>query len=275
MTTAESTLATPTRSGSRSPGRTLLASLGAAIAVGLVLFGALSLIELAAEHSFDVHASYAGVRSLTIDDGAGDVVLRGAPAGSRLTVTEHVRAGLSSPTRQATLAPGGALRLSEGCHSSLDPECTVRYTVAVPAGIPVAANSGAGNVSAGALHTSGTVALSSGAGDVTATDVSSTTSLELGAGAGDVSASRIGAPALRVSSGAGDVTADVVGPISSLVASSGAGDVTLSVPPATYDVHATSGAGGVADQALATNPTAARRITASSGAGEVTITPTG
>jgi hypothetical protein len=274
MTTAAPPLLTPIPA-SRPPGRRLLAMLGSAIAAGLVLFGALSLIELAGEHSFDVHASYPGIRSLRIDDGTGDVVLAGAPASGPLTVTEHVRAGFSSPARHATLAGGGSLRLSEDCHSSFDPVCSVRYTVGVPAGIPVIVNTGAGSVTATDIHTSGAVVLGSGAGDITATDVSATTSLELGAGAGTVSASGVGAPRLRVSSGAGDVTATVSAPFVDLVASSGAGDVTLTVPPATYAVHASAGAGDVTDQALATNPASPRGITASSGAGDVTITPAG
>ncbi|HEY5197126.1 MAG TPA: DUF4097 family beta strand repeat-containing protein [Solirubrobacteraceae bacterium] len=277
MATTEPTLTMPVPSSSSpspgSPGRRILIGIGTILVVGLILGGAFTLIDIAARHSFDVRASYAGVQSLEIDDDTGDVRLTSAPEGSRLTVTEHVTQGLVAPRRAAAFVHG-VLRLTTDCRG-FDPECRVRYAVAVPTGTPVTASSGAGTVTASHLASARPILLSSGAGDVIADNVWSDTSLQLSSGAGDVSASRIGSPQLRVSSGAGDVTADVSTRIGNLVARSGAGDVTLHVPFAAYAVHATSGAGTVTDHELSTNPASPRRIDATSGAGDVTITPTG
>jgi hypothetical protein len=270
MATADQTR--PTTSGLPAPPvRKILTLLGAVLVVGLIIAGGFTLIDVAARHSFDVRASYAGVQSLVIDDGGGDVVLTSAAAGSRLTIAEHVTRGLVSPRRAAAFA-GGVLRLTTDCRG-FDPECRVRYAVAVPAGTPVTAGSGAGSVTASGLHSAGIVHLSSGAGDVIATDVSSATAVALSSGAGDVTATRVGAPRLRLSSGAGDVAADVTTLIGTLVAHSGAGDVSLSVPDSSYALQASSGAGDVSDSSLRTDPASRRTISATSGAGDVTLTP--
>jgi hypothetical protein len=47
------------------------------------------------------------------------------------------------------------------------------------------------------------------------------------------------------------------------------------VPDSTYALHASSGAGGVSAQAIRTDPASPRRIDATSGAGDVRITPNG
>ncbi|HWH12309.1 MAG TPA: DUF4097 family beta strand repeat-containing protein [Solirubrobacteraceae bacterium] len=207
-----------------SPVRRLLLVLGSTLVVALILFGGFTLLDIAAHHTYDVRSSYAAVQSLEIDDGSGRVALTGSTAGGRVTLTQHVSQGLTSPRRAATLGPGGVLRLTSGC-SGFDLECRVGYAVTVPVGIPVTVNSGAGDVSASDLHTAGVVHLSSGAGDISATDISGQT-IQLSSDAGDVVARRIGAPQLRLSSGAGDITADVTSPVGKLVAGSGAGDVT-------------------------------------------------
>jgi Putative adhesin len=226
----------------------LVAWIGAA---ALVLWGAWQLLNLAARHTFDARAAYTAVRSLVVDDGSGEVVLSGAPAGAQLTVVEHVTENLSSPTRHAVRDSAGVLRLTAGCSTVLGTGCKVSYEIAVPAGIPVLA--------------------SSGAGDVTASDLSTTASVSLSSGAGLVSATRISAPDLSLASGAGEVSAQMTQPPTRLVSRSGAGDISITVPNVTYAVHASSGAGTVSDQTLRIDPASPRRIDATSGAGDVTI----
>jgi hypothetical protein len=233
--------------------RITLTLIGAVIAVGLVLAGALTLLDLSARHTFDTRASYDGVQSLFVDDGGGDVVLTSAPAHSPLLVSEHVTEGLTTPGRRATRDRTGGLHLKASCPDFPGPECQVGYQIVVPSGVAVI--------------------VSSGAGDIVATNLTSTASVQLSSGAGDVTARQISAPNVKLDSGAGDVSLQLTAPAQQLEASSGAGDVTLTVPNATYAVHATSGAGNVSDQSLRIDPASPRTIHASSGAGNVTISP--
>ena len=113
-----------------------------------------------------------------------------------------------------------------------DVDCSVSYDVTVPAGATVTASSGDGTVDARALD----------------------------------------APQISLQSGNGDVNATLIRPATSLSASSGNGSVTLVVPDVSYAVHASSGSGEVNDQSLSINPRSPRRIAASSGPGDVTIT---
>jgi hypothetical protein len=111
-------------------------------------------------------------------------------------------------------------------------DCSVSYDVRVPAGIPVTATAGDGSVGATALAS----------------------------------------PRVRLQSGNGDVNASFSTPPTSLTANSGDGDVTLIVPDTTYDLRATSGNGSVSDQSISIDHHSSRRIVASSGNGDVTVT---
>ncbi len=234
-----------------SPVRYLLALIGALIAGAIVLLGAWTLLDLAARHTFAVRSTFRGVASLKVDAGTGDVHLTSVPEGSAMVVVAHVTEDLTSPHREAVRQPGGVLRLTDGCGSILNTQCSVSYDITVPAGTKVD--------------------VGSGAGDVTANGLSTDSSVDLHSGAGDVTAIAINAPVVKLSSGAGDIEGQLTRVASSLDASSGAGDVTLRVPNASYAVNAGSGAGTVSDSTLRVDPTSPFRISAHSGAGNVTI----
>ena len=235
--------------------RRALSVLGALLLALLIAYGAFELIDLASRHSFDVRASYAGVRSLEVDGDSGDVHLTGAPAGSEVAVVEHVTEGLSAPRREALRGADGALRLTTSCSIVVNNNCSVSYTIAVPPDVAVNAGSGEGDVDANGLSGTGPLKLSSGNGDVNAIAIS----------AGNVT----------LESGNGDVNATLDRAPTRLDASSGNGDVTLTVPDTTYAVHASSGNGTVSDATLRTDPSSPRTITASSGNGDVTIRAAG
>jgi hypothetical protein len=263
----------PASASARSPLGSLLLGAGSILAAGLILGGGLTLLDIAARHTYDVRTSYAAVQSLSINGGAGDIHLTSGPAASRLTVTERVTEALTSPHRAAALGPGGRLRLDSGC-GGFDLECRVAYTVAVPTGVPVDVQSGAGDVTAAGLHTAGAVRLSSSAGDVTASDISSSFLL-LSSAAGNIVGTRLDSRQVGLSSGAGDISADLTGLVDRLVAGSHAGSITLRVPNSTYDLHTSAGSGTVSDQAIRTDPASPRAIAAISGAGDITVTPSG
>jgi len=235
--------------------RLSLTVLGGLLLAFLIAYGAFELIDLASRHSFDVRAGYAGVRSLEVDGGSGDVHLTAGAAGSEVIVVEHVTEGLTSPDRKAVRGTGGALRLSASCRVGVSNNCGVSYTIAVPAGVAVNADSGDGNVDARGLSANGPVELSSGNGNVNAVGID--------------------AANVTLKSGNGDVTATLDRAPAQLDASSGNGDVRLTVPNATYAVRATSGNGTVSDDTLRIDPSSPRSITANSGNGDVTVRATG
>ena len=210
--------------------RRLMIWIGGLFVTLAIAAGAFNLIALAAQHRFSVRTTYAGIHSLTVDSGVGDVHLTAAPAGSPVVLVAHVTEGFGSPHRHVTEPRPGELVIGYSCGTIVD--CSVSYDVSVPAGSPVTAKSGDGDVDATALDS----------------------------------------PKVRLQSGNGDVNGSFSTPPTSLVASSGSGDVTLIVPNTTYALHATSGNGSVNDQSISVDDRAPRRIVASSGNGDVTVT---
>lgn len=92
------------------------------------------------------------------------------------------------------------------------------------------------------------------------------------AGDGDVNGTALDSPHVTLQSGNGNIHATLSNAPASLTAGSGNGDVTLIVPNTTYNLHASTGNGTVNDQAISTDPRSSRRIDASSGNGDVTVT---
>jgi hypothetical protein len=279
MATADPMLTMPSadtaapRAG-RSPLGNLLLAVGGILVAGLIVSGGVTLLDVAAQHTYDVRASYPAVRSVSIAvDGRGDVQLTSAPAGSRVAVTTHLTEALTAPHRTAAVEPGGQLQLTGRC-GGFDLECRVGYTVAVPLGIPVDVRAGAGDVTASGLHAAGPIRLNSGGGDIRASDISSP-NVVLTSGAGNIVGARIDSPWVSLSSGSGDIAMDVTSPVDKLVAAADAGAVTLRVPSAVYSLHASSGSGSISDDLIRTDPASPRSIDAASGAGDIRITPDG
>ena len=106
----------------------MLAVLAAVVALTMVGFGTVALLDLAARQTTTERASYDGVRVLELD-GTGDVRITGAPAGSPVRVVLRVTEGLRSPERRAERSDGGTLRLSSSCPTFFTSQCAVRYDV--------------------------------------------------------------------------------------------------------------------------------------------------
>jgi hypothetical protein len=211
--------------------RRLLIVVGALFVVAAVAAGAFNLLALASTHRFSLRSSYTGIRTLEVDGGSGDVHLTGAPAGSPVVVVAHVTESFGAPHRRALEPRPGALRLTYSCLGG-SVQCGVSYDVTVPAGVPVTANTGDG----------------------------------------DVRATGLDSPQIRLASGNGDVVARLSRPAAHLTADSGNGNVTLVVPDVSYAVSASSGNGNVTDGSLRLDSGSPRRIDANSGNGNVTIT---
>jgi hypothetical protein len=231
--------------------RLVLKLVVALFAAAFIAGGALALLNLMSRHTFTVRSSYAGVRSLNVDSGTGDLQLTGVSTGARLTTVEHVTEDLETPQRVAMFDGSRLLNLGGHCSFLMSIECSVDYDIAVPSGVGVRASSGAGGIIATGLTTTAAISLHSGAGDVNVTGIS--------------------APTVHIDAGAGNITARLTTPPTDLQASSGAGDIVLTVPNVAYDLSASSGAGTVSHRGLRTDPNSPRRINVSAGAGDITI----
>lgn len=233
----------------RSPLRLALAVVGAIVSLVLIAIGAFMLLDLAARHSFRTAVHYAGVRTLIVHNGAGDVTLHSVPAGGALTVRENETESLARPKVRSEMAGNGTLTLTAACPGRL--QCSVNYELSVPRNVAIQVSSGFGNIDA--------------------TGLASTSSIQLGTTAGDIDANGLSAPDIRLSTGLGGVTAVVTQPPRRLTANTGAGTLNLTVPNVTYAVRATSSLGHVSDAAVRVDPAAPRSIDVNSSVGDVTI----
>jgi hypothetical protein len=250
--------------------RRMLAVLAGVVALAMVAFGTVELLDLAARQTTTERASYDDVRVLELE-GSGDVRITGAPAGSPVRVVLRVTEGLRSPERRAERSSGGGtLRLSSSCPIFLTSQCAVRYDVSVPPDVQVRADSGAGDVVAEDLVSDQPISLDTSAGDVTATGLSAP-SVRLHSSAGDVVARGLDSQRVQATSSAGDVRVSLPEPPLDLDADSSAGDVELVVPDAVYRLDADSSAGDVDTREVRVDRDARHAIRARSSAGDVRV----
>jgi Toastrack DUF4097 len=265
-----STLVQPAPRQRRTPApiRHALFAVGALLAIAMIGFSALSLLDLAARHTVTERAAYAGVESLVVA-GDGDVRITGGGTGGRTEVTTRLREGLWSPSHSAT-RDGGTLRLGSHCPAAFGDSCHVRYEIRVPSSTPVQVRTGAGDIAVADLDANSAVELETSAGDISASSVAAPR-LTLKSAAGDIDARTVSAPRIELRSSAGDVSAELGEPADRLLAETSAGDISLLVPDLVYRVDASSSAGDVDDSGMRTSPDAPRLILARSGAGDVRV----
>jgi hypothetical protein len=260
---------TPLARRSRRASRRLVIALGTITGFAVVVVAAWLLADLAARSSEVIRRGYAGVRTLSIDADAGDIELRAAPRGARLTVAEHVTRGLAAPRRAASLV-AGRLRLRSECRDWFGGQCGVRYVVSVPRGTTVVARSGSGDVEADGLTSTTPIRLETGSGEISANGLSAP-DLQLHSGSGGVGGTALRARAIAATTGSGSIALAVRKAPARLLADTGSGDLVLSLPDEEYALDASSGSGRVDDDGVRQNFRSPRRVTARSGSGDVLV----
>ena len=249
--------------------RRALFALAGLLGVSLVAMGTISLLDHAARSTTTERSSYTGVRALAID-GASDVRLTSAPAGSPLQVRARVTAGLRTPGTDIRRRGDGTLELSASCPVLFGGSCDVDYEIAVPEGTEVRVDTGAGDVRAEGLSSTVPIELESSAGDITVADLTAP-ELRLSTSAGDVDGSDVRAPTVRAVSSAGDVSLSLRTAPERVDADSSAGDVELVLPDETYRIDASSSAGDVDDQQVRNDPSSPRIVRVRTSAGDIRI----
>ena len=187
------------------------------------------------------------VTTVTLDT-AGSVTVTGSSGGGPVRVTEEASYSKTPPATTHTVS-GSTLTLAYTCKSQL--VCSVDYTIAVPRGVAVHAESREGSVTLTSV--SGAVTARTFAGLITATGLTS--------------------PSAVLTSSAGGVDATFATPPASVQASTNAGTITIAVPgSADYKVSADAIV-GVSTVTVHHSASATHVITAHSDLGSITISP--
>ncbi|MDA3644818.1 DUF4097 domain-containing protein [Saccharopolyspora indica] len=241
-----------------------------------------------------------GVDRVRLGDGSGSVAVRYEPGG-RGEITQKVeRWGAAlwggGDGEVEHRVEGGELVLANDCGWN----CSVSYEVTLPAQVPVEGELGSGGLivvgmaSVQAEVSSGSVELrdiagpvgvrsSSGGVQVSGTDSpvdvrSSSGSIELAdlggrveaeAGSGGITGTGLRGAEIVASSGSGSIELELTGPQRAEV-STGSGGIDLVVPADRYRVDTDAGSGGV-DVQVPQDPSAAKRLTLSSGSGSISV----
>lgn len=203
--------------------------------------------------------------TLVVTDEAGDVDITGTSSDS-ISVTEHISfRGTAPATTHRTAA--GTLSLASNCPAA--ETCTVRYNITAPRATTVRVTDGAGTVALDSLGgpvtvhvNAGRISLSSLAGPIDATT-----------NAGSISGQHLSSvnASLHVSAGRIDVT--FTSAPTAVTATTDVGAITLRVP-GTVQYNVTAGATvGNVHVTIPRSLAAARRITASTKTGSITIVP--
>lgn len=227
------------------------------------------------------------VTSLDVQSYGASVQVTAGPV-RRVQVTETItysRQQGGGPPAVTQSVSGGRLTLADPvCQVA---NCSVSFTVIVPAGVTVAAASQGGQV-----YVSGIAGadLDSGGGPVGATEIKGhltvvteggpllihglTGPLHADTGGGPLEADGVSAVAATVITGGGDARITFAAAPDDVRVSTDGGPATLAVPGGPYAVTANSD-GGPQLVGIATDPAAGRSITVTSGGGPLLIEPAG
>lgn len=264
----------------------------ALVAAFAVLSGAHTLVDLLSHASRDAPArEFAGVRTVRIDAGNGDVRVRAGAPGSPVRVQRRITEGLSSPDVTAEQA-GGALELRDRCPWFAN-ACGVAYTLTVPPEITVDIRSGSGDVELDGVRSSRPMTVDVDSGDVDVRDVEAPR-LSLATDSGNLTLDRITAPRLDARSDSGRVdgtrlrASSVTAHVDSgrirlslldrprtVEAGADSGDVTVAVPAGRYRVDASTSSGSVErDRRIVRDDAGDRRLALDSDSGDLEINVT-
>jgi hypothetical protein len=229
------------------------------------------------------------ITGMTVDSYGGPVQVQSGDV-SRVQVTERLMYGSATKPPTATKLPTVTQTVSGGHLTLADPECAdsgceVAFTVTTPADVtatvssrggPVAVSgvkaaivdSGSGLVSAQQI--SGPLTISSDGGPILVDGVGGT--LNADSGGGSATVQDITAANVSVTTESGPALVSFAAAPKSVAIRSGGGPARLDVPGGPYALTADSG-GGPESVEIATDPSAHRSITITSGGGSLLVEP--
>jgi hypothetical protein len=264
--------------------RRALVGMTAAVAVLLVGYGALLLLDLFA------HAEERSTRVLPAVDAAvldtdGDV--RVVAGDGRRTVLETIeRTGLFGGPDVSVSTSGGMLRVRSRCPLGPSVGCEARHVLHVPPGTRIRLDAHAGDVTVEGV--TGTLDLATGSGEIRIVDagrgeVRARTGsgdvalagvradrLDVRTGSGEIAGADVAARTAEVQTGSGDVRLGLAIPPLVLRGRTGSGEIWLEVPDAVYQVRTETGSGDE-DVQVAQDPDARNRLDLETGSGDIRV----
>ena len=241
----------------RSATGRVLTTVGVLIAVVVVGFAALFLVDLTMSQTTTTHRSYDAVGSVELV-ADGDVTVQAADGGVEVDAIAH--SGLGQPTYSADES-ASRLKITHRCGWSIAlPRCSGALDVTVPAGTEVVIRTENGDVVASGL--AGDVSLDTSNGDIETSDLAGPLTAHSSNGDIDV---RDSAADVDTDTSSGDVTVtDVDGTVTAVTSS---GEITID--SVTGDASADTSNGGVEISAVGGN------VDSDSGNGSITVTGDG
>ncbi|WP_454860404.1 DUF4097 family beta strand repeat-containing protein [Promicromonospora soli] len=211
----------------------VLGTVGGVLALAMVGFGALFLVDLSMSETTTTHRSYDAVDTVVLRTD-GDVTVSAAEGDVEVDVIAH--SGLREPT-YSDVVSASALEINHRCGwSFMLPRCSGELDVTLPAGTRVVVRTENGDVVASGLADD--VALNTRNGRVEAKEISGP--LDIGSSNGDIGVMGAGA-GVRASTSNGRI--DIVDVDGMVIADSSNGDITIGT--VTGDASATSSNGSV------------------------------
>jgi hypothetical protein len=245
----------------------LLVALAVVFVLVVATTGAFSLIAQGFRSTTDFTRTLtAQADKLTVHNDRGDVLLLPSRDGL-VHVFAESQHGISEPQVDAESTARG-VTLDGSCDSDLAIECTVDFTVQVPASFDVDVTVGAGSVTASDL--AGQIWVGHLSGDVRLDDLSGPVSVT--GDEGRVEANGLRSATVDVSNGSGDVQVEMAAVPTSMRVYSEQGDVQIAVP-GTEEYRIEAAAAGSTQIGVADDAMAPHSIRATSRSGDVVIWP--
>lgn len=274
-------------------GRALVGSgLLAAVAAVAVSGCGISIERTKHEHQ-DISYSLdsTGLKNLAFHVSSGDVQITGSSTNSQIQVHERLNYTTNHKPAPTHRVSDGTLSLAYQCPgnglSIGFSECSVDYTVQVPAALALDLHDGSGDVRLD--HWKGDVQAHLGSGNLVAHDLTgSTAAFDLGSGdvgitgasgalkvhtsSGQVRLTSLRSVHVTGDSSSGDVTAAFVSPPTDAVLTTGSGQIRVTLPARySYAVDASTDSGDRPQPRVPTDPNSPYHVRAHSSSGDVNV----
>ncbi|MFF1700009.1 DUF4097 family beta strand repeat-containing protein [Streptomyces sp. NPDC058257] len=238
--------------------RARLRLLTALVTAGVAV-GGISACGLARENFEDDTTLSQKITSVRLDSGSGGITLRGKEGAIEVNLHRYVEYGGDRPAGATHRIENGVLVL-RGC----DDDCSVAYTVDLPAGVPVTGETSSGEVS---LSRTGAVKVTTSSGAIDLDDVNG--SVEVRASSGAITGRGLKGGPISATTSSGAIDLAVSSP-QDVQVEAGSGAATLTTPDGRYRVTTKSDSGGK-NIAVSDDPSGTHRLDLTTGSGAITV----
>lgn len=232
-----------------------------AVATTGIALGGLSACGMLRDHFDDDTTVTEKITSVRLDSGSGAITLHGKEGATKVDLHRYVEYDGDRPG-QTHHVENGVLVLS-GCGN----DCSVAYTVDLPAGIPVTGETSSGAVE---LAHTGPVSVSTSSGAIELDDIKG--AVDVRASSGAITGKRLNGGPIKAKTSSGAIDLGASSP-EDVKAQASSGAVTVAVPADRYRVTAKSRSGGM-EIAIDDDPTGPHHLDVSTSSGAIHVKTT-